>query len=315
MAGMVHPALAAVRGEQLGVWTRSQARGADIAYSTIRRWVASERVVELFPGVMADAALPVAWEQRAIGAQLWMGGDVLLSHHSAAQVLGLRLPRSEQDQPIHLLVSCRTRPTPPGIVLHRTTRPLAEHRAERGAHAVTNATRTTCDLSATLGPRALRRLVSHAVRSDLTSADELRETMEFLGRFAGKVALRRIVDELSPLEQHTRSELESLYLRTMRPFGLEPDVVNHPVRDAQGLRRFLDAAYLPEHVPVELDSHQEHGTLLDWNDDIRRANDIVLIDPWRPILRFSWDDLQHHAAAVAERVRTALRAAGTTRAL
>lgn len=312
---MVHPALTAVRSEQLGLWTRPQARGAGIAYSTIRRWVATGRVVELFPGVMADAALPVGWEQRAIGAQLWMGGDVLLSHHSAAQALGLRLPKSQQDQPIHLLVRCRTRPTPPGIVLHRTSRPLAAHREDCGPHVATNATRTACDLSPILGPRALRRLVSHAVRSDMTSADELRAAMRFLGRFPGKVALRRIVDELSPLEQHTRSELESLYLRTMRPFGLEPDVVNHPVRDAQGLRRFLDAAYLPEHVPVELDSRQEHGTLLDWHDDTRRENDIVLTDPWRPVLRFSWDDLQHHATAVAERVRTALRAAGTTRVL
>ena len=115
------------------------------------------------------------------------------------------------------------------------------------------------------------------------------------------------------LERAQRSELESLYLRVMRPLGLEPDVVNHPVIDAAGARRYLDAAYLPEHVPIELDSRQEHGTLLDWNDDTRRQNDIVLTEPWRPMLRFSWDDLHNHLGEVAHRVRLALRAAGTTR--
>jgi acetyl coenzyme A synthetase (ADP forming)-like protein len=45
---------------------------------------------------------------------------------------------------------------------------------------------------------------------------------------------------------------------------LYPDVVNHPVVDAHGDTRVLDAAYLREHLPIELDSHLEHGTLLDW---------------------------------------------------
>lgn len=312
---MVHPALARVRGTQLGVWTRGQAVDAGISYDTVRRWVSSGRATELFPGVLVDAALPVSWEHRALGAQMWLRGDALLSHHSAAQVLGLRLPKNLETQPIHLVVHTRSRPPQPGIVVHRSSRSLAPMATTVGPHDLTNPTATTCALASQLGPRALRRLVAHAVRNELTTADDLRAMMEVLGRFRGKVALRRIVDELSPLEAHTASELESLYLRTMRPFGLEPDVVNHPVRDANGQQRYLDAAYLPEHVPIELDSRMEHGTLLDWHDDIRRENDIVLGDPWRSFLRFSWDDLTNHAADVAERVRTALRAAGTNRTL
>lgn len=313
--GMVHPLLLPCRRAQLGLWTRAQARDVGIAYSTLRAWTDAHRVVEPFPGVYADAAVELTWAHRALAARLWAGGDAVLSHHTAARVLDLRLPRSSELQPVHLLVRERTFATPAGVIVHRSRRVPDTHVHERHPHVLTTATRTICDLAGHVGPVALRRLVSQTVRDELATPAQLRTAMDALGRFRGKVGLRQVLDELSPLESRTRSELESLYLRVMRPLGLQPDVVNHPVTDITGRRRYLDAAYLPEHVPVELDSRSEHGTLLDWHDDTRRENDITLTGRWQPFLRFSWDDLTNHVAEVAERVRLALRAAGTTRSL
>ena len=60
--------------------------------------------------------------------------------------------------------------------------------------------------------------------------------------------------------------------------------MNHPVRDVDGRARRIDAVWLDQRVAVELDSKQEHGTLLDWNDDIRREAAIVLAGDWRAVL-------------------------------
>ena len=82
--------------------------------------------------------------------------------------------------------------------------------------------------------------------------------------------------------------------------------MNLVVRDVDGGRRRVDAVWLPQRLPVELDSRQTHGTLLDWHDDLRRENAITLAGRWRPFLRFSWDDVVRRPAAVVDAVRRAL---------
>jgi very-short-patch-repair endonuclease len=87
--------------------------------------------------------------------------------------------------------------------------------------------------------------------------------------------------------------------------GLPPDAVNHPIRDATARRRELDAVYLEERLPIELDSRAYHGTLLDWHDDLRRENAIKLAG-WRDPLRFSFADLRDRPDEVVALVRGAL---------
>lgn len=173
---------------------------------------------------------------------------------------------------------------------------------------VTTATRTICDLAGQLTEADLRRVVSAAVRRGLTSASRLREASARLGRFRGKRALDRIIDQLSPLEASSRAESESLFLRITTRAGIPPTSLNHRVRDAFGGIRYLDAVYLPERIPVELDSRGSHGTLLDWHDDLRRENAVVLAG-WRDFLRFSYADLRDRPSEVVEVVHRALRAA------
>jgi hypothetical protein len=209
---------------------------------------------------------------------------------------------------MHLLVRDRTFEALPGVTVHRTRNFEEADVRLVGPLRVTSPARTIADLAGDCGPTALRRTVADAVRRELTTATDLREMCRRLGRIRGKRELLALVDELSPLEASCRTELESQFLRAMTRAGLPPTAMNHPVVDAFGRRRFLDAAYLPEMVPVELDSKLSHGTLLDWHDDLRRENAIVLRG-WRDFLRFSWDDVINHTDLMVKTVRRALEAA------
>lgn len=301
--------LAALQRRQFGAFSRRQALDLRVPATTLDHRLVQGRYERLRPGVWTDRTVPDSWEGRAMAALLAVGGEAALARASAARVLDLDVPPTLDDGRLHLLVGVRTFEGLEGVVAHRT-RTLDPDRdvTTVGSLAVTTAVRTVVDLAGTLGPVALRRLVADAVRRGLVSATSLRETCSRLGRIRGKRRLLALVDELSPLDADCRSELETAFLRLMTSARLPPTAMNHEIRDAFGRRRYLDAVYLPERVPIELDSRAAHGSLLDWHDDLRRENAVVLTG-WRDFLRFSWDDVTRHPGRVVDTVRTALAAA------
>lgn len=304
--------LSRVALRQHGCWSAAQAVEAGIHRETVRRWRDAGRAVQVLPRVFAMAGTPPTWELRAVAALLWAGGDALLARWSAARVVGLRLPSSSRvGESVRLVVGDRCFRVPDGVVVHRSRNLGPEDAATTVPLRHTTPGRTICDLAAELGPEDLRALVAHAVREERTDATDLRATLARVGPVAGAARVRALADELSPLDADCRSELETRFLRLMRSAGLEPTAMNHPVRDAEGRRRYLDAVWLPQHVAVELDSRQEHGTLLDWHDDLRREAAVLLAGPWRMLVRLSWYDVVDRADEVVRRISLALEAAGS----
>jgi hypothetical protein len=295
--------LAAVARRQLGLFTRAQALRAGLSDGSLGRRVADGRYRRRWPGVFAVAGVPETRDHRYLAAVLHLGGEAVLSHATAATVHGLehRLP----DDGIHLLVRTRSYRPSNHLTVHRSAELAAADTTTVGVLPVTDVTWTLTDLAGLVDPDRLRKLVSAGVRRRATGAGRLRALLERRPKLAGRAVLCRIVDELSPLEPATREELESLFLRVMNAAGLPPTAMNHPVRDIDGRRRDLDAVYLPERVWVELDSRAFHGTLLDWNDDLRRENGVKLVG-WSDPLRFTFADLRDRPHEVVAVVRTAL---------
>jgi hypothetical protein len=307
MPAAVDRALAELARRQHGVFSRAQALAAGLAPRTWSARLRAGRYIAMFPGVVREAAVADSWEARAMAAQLAVGGEAALARGSAGRVLELDVPPGARHG-LHLLVRNRTFPVLEDLTVHRTDRLPDSDIRSVGALRTTTVPRTIVDLAGDVGPTALRRTVADAVRRDLVNATELRATAERLGRVRGKRQLLELVDELSPLDRDCRSALETAFLRLMRRAGRPPTAMNHPVVDATGRRRVLDAVYLPEKVPIELDSRLAHGTLLDWHDDLRRENAVVLTG-WQAFLRFSWDDVTRRGAEVVACVRTSLSAA------
>jgi hypothetical protein len=298
--------LAALCRRRYGVFTRQEASGCGVPPSTVTHRLRSGRYRRLWPGVLAEAGAPDSREARWLAAVLAVGGEAVLARQTAASIHGLEhgLPTDR----IHTLVRSRSFPQLVGVEVHRTLYLDARDVTTVRLLPVTTATRTICDLAGQMPEADLRRVVSAAVRRGLTSASRLRQASARLGRFRGKRGLDRIINQLSPLEAASRAESESLFLRITTRAGIPPTALNHRVRDAFGGVRYLDAVYLPERIPVELDSRSCHGTLLDWHDDMRRENAVVLTG-WRDFLRFNYADLRDRPSEVVDVIRLALQAA------
>lgn len=300
--------LGRIAQRQLGLITRAQALACGLTGNQVDARLRAGKWRRLLPGVYAQSGVPDGWRLRALAAALWAGGDAVLARGSAARVHELPVPAAALDR-LHLLVAQRRLAPQDGIVVHRTRRRIEEHMTIVGPFPVTTPTRTVCDLAGELSAPDLRAVVAAAVRAGATDALDLRTTLSRLGRVRGAARLRDSIDELSPLDAQCRSELETLYLRVARRGGVEPTAMNLPIRDDEGRRRYLDAAYLPERLPVELDGKQFHSNTLDVNDDVRRASSIVATGAWHPPLRFTWEDLTERPERVVQTVRAALVAA------
>lgn len=305
--------LARLLRRQHGAFSRRQAVEIGFNQPTIHMRFERDRYRELLPGVGAEHGTPDSWEQRAMAALLWAGGDAVLSHGSAARLHGWEVPDTA-TRVMHLLTRQRTRDLPRGVVLHRSSSydPIADLNTY-GSLRCTSPARTLIDLAAPLDPGELRQVVAEAVRRGQVDAAALSAAMQLAGRVTGMPALRRILAELSPLHAQCCSWLESAYVDLTAGTGLEPTAMNHPVRDARGDRRRLDAVYLPEHLPVELDGASTHTSTLDRNDDEDREEQVLLTGEWQPFLRFSYEDVTERGEQVLAAVAAALRTLDSSR--
>lgn len=303
--------LALVPRRQYGVVTTEQARVAGLSRDALASLVRSRVLVRRFRGVYAFQGTPDSREARWLAAQFAIGRRSVLSHGTAAAIHGIG--RSALDGSVHLPVPRRSRTVPAGVVVHESPKIEVASVTRQGVLRVTSLPRTLCDLAGGISDREqLRHTVAAAVRSGDTDVRRIRDEIERRRTFAGRAALRHVVDELSPLESVSREELESLFLRLTTAAGVPPSSVNHRVVHADGRTRYLDVVWLPELVYAELDSRSFHGTLVDWHDDQRRENAVSLVG-YGPCLRFSWWDLRHHASLVLDTIRRALApAAGAT---
>ena len=313
MAHDSDPKLARLMRRQHGAFAQRQAVELGFKAPTIQMRLRRGRYRELLPGVVAEHGAPDTWEQRAMAALLWAGGDTVLAFGTAGRLHGWELP-ARATRTMHVLTRSRSRPAPSGVAWHRSASFTEDaHARTFGAFRVTAPARTVVDLAGVLTPAELRDVVAQAVRSGQADAGQISAAMQTAGRVAGVPALRRVLAGLSPLHAACRSWLESAYVDLTTGTGLEPTAMNHPVRDARGDRRRIDAAYLPEHLPVELDGAGTHTSALDVADDDDREEQILLAGPWQPFLRFTHADVVGRGSWVLATVEEALRAAGSAR--
>jgi hypothetical protein len=290
------------------VITVAQAAEVGLSRPDVHRLVRDGHLVARFRGVYAVSGAPDSREARWFAAQAALGPRAVLSHRTAASVFGLghALPVDA----VHLTVPHLRAASRPGIRLHAAPNLPDEQTTQVGPLRVTSVARTLCDVAGEVagtsgGPDRLRGMVAEVVRRGLAEPEAIRSALEHRARFPGRAALRRILDELSPLEPRVRSELESRFLRITTRGGVAPTAMNHPVRDGQGRRRLLDAVWLPSPVYAELDSQLHHGTWADRNDDIRRDNALALAG-YTIGLRFTWQHVHDDPAWVVDTIRRAL---------
>lgn len=224
-----------------------------------------------------------------MAAVLACGPHALLSHHSAAALLGIR---GEQPGPVDVVVPGHVVRRHRGIRVHRRAelRPPGEWSRRWPASGfvdwipVTGPVPTLIDLATCLSLAELEAAVNEASQRDLVDPESLREALDAIPPRPGILRLRRLLDRDTFVLTTTR--LEQLFVPQARAAGL-------PLPQTQvWLNGHRVDFYWPElGLVVETDSLRYHRTPAKQTADIRR--DQAHIAAGHMSLRFSHWQVRH----------------------
>jgi very-short-patch-repair endonuclease len=273
----------------------------------------SRRVVRgawtrVLPGVYRAASTPETWRQRLLAACLWAGEGAVISHRTAARLLGLEgLPPMRPEEPIELTVPFGRRLRAPGVVVHQSRRLEPKDRRATDGIAVTSLARTLVDVSPWLDERRLSMaLDSGLARHRFIDIGFLRREHRRLATRGRKVsrALGRLLEARAPGAVHLDSALERRFWALIKGSKLPKPIAHHEVADG-GRRVEVDFAYPSERLAIELQGASVHLQKRVWERDALRQS-VLAAAGWRMVPVTS-AQLEASEADVLQRIARALR--------
>ncbi|MGI8461719.1 MAG: hypothetical protein ACR2OC_08815 [Solirubrobacterales bacterium] len=272
---------------QHGVIARWQLIGLGMHEQAIKRRIANGRLYRIHYGVYAVGRPELTRFGEWMAAVLACGPGALLSHESAAMLLGM-LP----FRPGRIHVTCRSGSDRriPGLVVHRRPSVNSDEIGTCRHIPLTSPTRTLIDLATCLPARHLEAAVNDADKLDLIDPESLREALEDHAGEPGVRALRKLLDR--DTFRLTDSELERRFMRIVRAAGLPlPDT---QVRHERGR---TDFTWTELGLVVETDGLRYHRTPSTQAEDNRRMQAHVAAG--RTAIRFSHYEVRHEARRIS----------------
>jgi hypothetical protein len=305
--------IASIASRQFGVVAHAQAVDVGATPGMIDRRVRTTRWQRLARSVYLIAGSPDLWMQRAWAAHLEAGPDSVVSHRSAARLLGLPGFAAEGIDV-----------TRPRGVDHRVTLSRLRESSCLPDHHLTVIDGLPCtriarcifDLAGDLDPwRSGRAQEVHAqrmMRAFDTSLVRLGNTVERqaavlaeLGRKGrrGTALVRQLV--ASRLNGHApvESDLEHLFVIVCATYGLPEPERQVVLGDDTPIGR-VDFLFRDARLVVEVDGRSWHDSESDREADRWRENRLIAAG-WR-VLRIRWRDLVERPEDVARLLRSAL---------
>jgi hypothetical protein len=271
---------------QFGAFGRQQALQSEMTAREIAvrlrtgQWQAPQR------GVYIVSGTPTSWEQRAMVAQLRGGPDAVLSHLTAAHLLGLYHLR-----PLQIDISRASALHAPGIKVHRCAVDDCDQ-LRVGPFRVTTPGRTLIDLSSILDGNRLEDCLEEALFQKMVDLPTLAWRFEELGSRGrrGAGALRKLLDLRDQRWAPTETQLETLLHRVLRQANLPlPDRQICIYEEEEFVTR-ADFAYPAELIAVPADSYEWHRRRRQWETDLRQRNRLMRMG-WR-IRPTTWTELK-----------------------
>jgi hypothetical protein len=298
----IEMAIRALAARQHGVVARRQLLALGLGAKAIAYRVRTKRPIRLGRGVYALGHAELRREGRVLATVLACPDGTVLSHRSAAAVLGIR-PWSGTF--VELTVRGHGGQTArPGLRVHRSADLPPHERTTVSAIPTTTLPRTLLDLAAVVPAHHLRRAVERADQQELF---DLRAVERTLDEHPGRPGRRALTALLADLRAHgtvaTRSDLEAAMLQLCLDHGLPRPVVNH--FDGQ---RETDFRWPAQRLVVEVDGWAYHRSRTTFDGD--RARDRASLRAGWRVARFSDRQLASDPRAVAQELHDLLRPAG-----
>jgi very-short-patch-repair endonuclease len=291
----------ALAAKQHGLVTRAQLLGLGMSADAIKYRVRRGRLHPVQRGVYAVGRPQLTRLGTLLAAVLSCGPQAALSHHAAAEVLGIRRRR---DGPVDVTVPGAQRKRP-GLRSHRSALPPGDC-AERQGVPVTGVTRTLVDLASTrISDDGLEAAINEADRLDLIDPERLRAAVARMPKRSGTGRLNHLLRDFTL----TESQLERRFFVIVRKAGLPLP------KTQQRVNGFRVDFWWPDHgLVVETDGLRYHRTPARQARD--RRKDQAHVAAGLTSLRFTYAQVAYEPTKVqrilTETIKRAPRASPST---
>jgi len=304
MGSNVPLGLRLIVAEQADVVSRQQLLRAGGSSNTITANVKRGVWQPVHPGVYRTVTGDVSWEARLWAAVLYAGPGALLSHETAAEVLGLTNRRCALIQ-VTVPASRRVR-APRGVAVHYSSFDYPRWRPQRGVPPHTFYAETIIDLVAAADNLDdVVAWVSRGIARNMVSAGQLRAAAVARRRFRWRGEIAEVIDRVAggshfPLEFRYGRDVE-------RAHGLPAATRQAKFTKPDGTRGFRDRYYEEFGLIVELDGRESHP---EEQRDRDRARDNEAAATTGATLRYGWADIYRTPCETAGQLYRALRKRG-----
>lgn len=299
----VEHAIGELAGRQHGVVSRRQLRALGLGNRAIDERIASGYLLPLFRGAFAVGHRAIERQGRMLAAVLACEEGTVLSHGSAAELLGLwdkRLPAIEVIPP-----DWSGRKID-GIRWHRVRLPLPDEYEIRHGIPCTNVSRTVIDMAGRSGWGQLRRLVEQAAILRELEVEQI-DLILSRGRRRGAPRLRAILAPWRGTAEprpRLRSPLEARLLPRLIEAGLPAPETNVRIH-VEGRALEVDLLWEKQRLAIETDGEKTHGTSAAFQRD--RLRDQLLVAAGYRTARVTWAQVRDEPNAVINRIAHMLK--------
>jgi very-short-patch-repair endonuclease len=279
--------------------TLEQLRALGISADGAYQRAVAGRLHRVHEGVYAVGHALLTKDGRWMAAVLACGSGAVLSHRSAAALLGIReIDHSSVD----VTAPNRRGRHPSGIDAHRFSLPMSDWATVRGIPCTT-AERTLLDLAAVVPVWQLRKALAEAEVLRIVDLSVLRALLRRSRGRRGVARLRLILDELHPETKRTRSELERMFLRMCHRGRLPTPEVNVSLH-ISGRQLKPDFLWRDTGLIVEADSRRFHDTDSAFQHD-RQREQLLQLAGWR-VSRCTWEQVEGEPQRLAQTIKALL---------
>jgi hypothetical protein len=304
MGSSIPPSLRRIIADQAGTVSRRQVLQAGVSRSTIISKVTHGSWQPLHRGVYGAFTGMIRWEAHLWAAVLYAGPGALLSHETAAEVLGLTDRRCPT---IHVTIpeSRRVRP-PEGVTIHLSSFDYPRWRPQRGTPPHTFYAETIIDLVAAADNLDdVVAWVSRGIARHLVGKAQLNAAVAAHRRFRWRDHIDEVIERVA---DGSHFPLEFRYDRDVeRAHGLPGATRQAKFVKPDGSSGFRDRCYKEYGLIVELDGKQFHDAEQRGQD---QARDNEAAATTGATLRYGWADVDRASCETAGQVYRALRKRG-----
>jgi len=291
-------AVARIAERQHGVVSRDQLRGIGLTEATIKQGVAAGRLYPLFRSTFAVGHPRTDRRSRLIAATLACGEGTVISHGTAAALLGLWEYWPAEIEVIAPIESGRkirgirrrfVPPPPSELVMRKTGIPC------------TTPSRTIVDVAGITGPKQLAGAVEQAAVLEILNVPEI-DGILLESRRRGTKKLNRVLEpwrRYSP-RVRVRSRMEAKMLPLLTHHNLPIPECNVKLRIERETFE-VDFLWREERVVVETDGGRFHGNPAAQARDGHRNR--MLARAGYRVPRFGWDELRDDPDQVIAEIR------------